>query len=196
MNNEVFGYGRVSTIQQHLDRQTELFKRLEIPEKNILTEKLSGTLKNRPALDTLKNRLRKGDTVYIESYSRLGRSVKNLINEIEWFNDNGIRLISDKEKFDTESSSGQLMLNIMLAFSQFERDLIVERTQEGKRARGNNGGRKPVKAENINEALSLYDKRVPIKRICEITKMSQGTLRKYINQRRIEKEKHNITEEN
>ncbi|MDR2571540.1 MAG: recombinase family protein [Oscillospiraceae bacterium] len=179
--SEIFGYGRVSTKQQNLDRQYDLFKKNRIPERNILMEKISGTIRDRPELDELKKRVRSGDIVYIESYSRLGRSVKNLIAEIEWFTENGVRLVSDKENFDTDSSSGQLMLNIMLAFAQFERDLIVERTQEGKRVRGIKGGRKPKSKEEIEYAQALYDsKRYSIPTVLKMANMSEKTFRKYI----------------
>ena len=176
-----FGYGRVSTKQQNIDRQIDLFNDLEIPKENIYIEKISGTIKNRQELNRLKETLREGDEVFIESYSRLGRSIKNLIEEIEWFNDKGIRLVSNKENFDTKSSSGKLMLNIMLSFSQFERDLIVERTMEGKRSRGRYGGRPRKSQKEIDFVQKLYDsKDYSIREICQMGNMSEKTLRKYI----------------
>jgi len=176
-----FGYSRVSTSHQHIDRQIDLFKKLEIPKENIYVEKLSGTIKNRPELNKLKSILREGDEIYIESYSRLGRSIKNLLEEIEWFNDKGIRLVSDKENFDTEKSTGKLMLNIMLSFSQFERDLIVERTLEGRRSRGKYGGRPKKTQKEIEFVQKLYDsKEYSIKEICQMGNMSEKTLRKYL----------------
>jgi len=184
-----FGYGRVSTTQQNMDRQIDLFDRLEIPKDNIYVEKLSGTIKNRPELTKLKSTLRQGDEVYIESYSRLGRSLKNLLEEIEWFNDKGIRLVSDKENFDNSTSSGKLMLNIMLSFCQFERDLIVERTLEGRRSRGRYGGRKSKTQKEIDFVQKLYDsKDYSIQEICQMGNMSEKTLRKYLKS---DKEKDN-----
>ncbi len=87
-------------------------------------------------------RMSPGDTVVIESLSRLGRSTKDLIELMELFNTKGIHLISLKENIDTGSSTGKLLFTLMSALAQFERDLISERTVEGlkaARARGRMG---------------------------------------------------------
>ena len=68
----------------------------------IYQEKMSGTKKNRPELDKMLNSLQPGDTVVVESLSRLGRSVKNLTELMERFNSDRIRLVSLKETIDTQ----------------------------------------------------------------------------------------------
>jgi len=156
--NHTYGYARVSTQQQDLHRQLDMIKKYNCTE--ILTEKISGTKINRPELDRLKDKVRKGDTLVIESFSRLGRSTKDLIELVDYFESKNVKLISIKENFDTTTPHGKLMLTVFQAFSQFERDLIVQRTKEGlesARARGRKGGRPKVKSKYIEKALNLYE---------------------------------------
>ena len=92
MSNYVYGYARVSTQQQELNRQIDLLKNENCNE--ILTEKITGTKASRPELERLKDKLRPGDTVIVESFSRLGRSTKDLIDLVNYFEKNNIKLIS------------------------------------------------------------------------------------------------------
>ncbi|MFK8812493.1 recombinase family protein, partial [Escherichia coli] len=82
-------------------------------------------------LNRLKDKIRPGDTVIVESFSRLGRSTKDLIDLVTYFEEHHVKLVSLKENFDTSTPHGRLMMTVFQAFSQFERDLIVERTKEG-----------------------------------------------------------------
>ncbi|NSW39743.1 recombinase family protein, partial [Bacillus sp. Xin1] len=130
------------------------------------------------------DKIRPGDTLVVESFSRLGPSTKDLIELVEYFESKGVKLISIKEQFDTNTPQGKLMLTVFQAFSQFERDLIVQRTQEGlesARARGRVGGRPRVKDSFIQRALTLYDsKEYSIQEIVNMTGISQATLYRYI----------------
>lgn len=183
--NYRYGYARVSTQQQDLNRQLDLLKQRDCNE--ILTEKISGTKNDRPELIRLKDKVRAGDVIIIESFSRLGRSTKDLIELVECFENKGVKLISIKENFDTTTPQGKLMLTVFQAFSQFERDLIAQRTKEGlesARARGRRGGRPKVKANTIGKALKLYDsKEYSINEIVGMTRISQATLYRYIRKR-------------
>ncbi len=185
MNPYVYGYVRVSTQQQDLIRQLDLLKNYKCTE--ILTEKISGTKLDRPELNRLKDKVRSGDTLIVESFSRLGRSTKDLIELVEYFENKEVKLISLKESFDTNTPQGKLMLTVFQAFSQFERDLIAQRTKEGlesARARGRKGGRPTVKEKHIEKALNLYDsKQYSISEIVEMTGISQATLYRYIRKR-------------
>jgi DNA invertase Pin-like site-specific DNA recombinase len=178
-----YGYARVSTQQQDLNRQIDQLEQYNCTE--ILTEKMSGTKSNRPELLRLKDKTRPGDTVVVESFSRLARSTKDLIELVEHFEKNNIKLISIKENFDTHTPQGKLMLTVFQAFSQFERDLIVQRTKEGlasARARGRKGGRPRVKEKDITKALKLYNsQQYSIREITEMTGISQATLYRYIS---------------
>lgn len=180
--NYIYGYARVSTQQQDLIRQLDMLKKYNCTE--ILTEKMSGTKADRPELTRLKDKIRPGDTLVVESFSRLGRSTKDLIDLVEYFQSKEVKLISIKENFDTYTPQGKLMLTVFQAFSQFERDLIVQRTKEGlesARARGRKGGRPKVKDKNIDKALKLYNsKEYSISEIVEMSGISQATLYRYI----------------
>ena len=120
----------------------------------------------------------------MESFSRLGRSTKDLIDLVSYFEEHGVKLVSLKENFDTRTPHGRLMMTVFQAFSQFERDLIVERTKEGlksARARGRKGGRPRVNKRDIERALKLYESQVySIKEITEMTGISKATLYRYL----------------
>src|SRR5699024_3948562 len=182
MSEYIYGYARVSTREQDLSRQIDLLRQYNCNE--ILTEKITGTKTDRPELDRLKDKARPGDIVVVESFSRLGRSTKNLIDLVNYFEENNIKLISNKEDFDTSTPQGKLMMTVFQAFSQFERDLIVERTKEGlksARARRRKGGRPKVKQKQIEKAIKLYkSKEYSVREIEEMTNISRATLYRYL----------------
>jgi len=183
MPRYIYGYARVSTQQQDLSRQVDLLETYNCNE--ILTEKMTGTKADRPELDRLKDKLRPGDMVVVESFSRLGRSTKDLIDLVNYFEDHDVKLVSNKENFDTSTPQGRLMMTVFQAFSQFERDLIVERTKEGlksARARGRKGGRPTVDQKAITKAIKLYHtEEYSVKEIEEMTGISKATLYRYLN---------------
>lgn len=187
-----YGYGRVSTDRQCLDRQTDLFTKHGISERYVFMEKMTGTKSNRPQLERLKDELREGDTLYIESLSRLGRSTKDLLDLIKFFQDKGVTLISAKENIDTSTAMGTFITHFMCALSEFERNLTVERTQEGlkaARARGRKGGRPKVNQKDLETAISLHNsKKHSIAEICKRCGISQGTLYNAINERKAKTE--------
>ena len=157
MKNFVFGYARVSTEQQNLDRQLDMLQKYGVDF--IYNEKMTGTKRNRPELEKLLERLTEGDTVVVESLSRLSRSTKDLIWLIETFNSKGVNLVSLKESIDTTTSTGKLLFTLMSALAQFERDVLADRTKEGlvaARARGRKGGRKPINSDSVSKAVKLY----------------------------------------
>lgn len=183
MSGYVYGYARVSTQHQELNRQIDLLEQQNCNE--ILTEKMTGTKVSRPQLDRLKDKLRPGDTVVVESFSRLGRSTKDLIELVNYFEEHDVKLVSLKENFDTTTPQGRLMMTVFQAFSQFERDLIVERTKEGlksARARGRKGGRPKANQRDVERALKLYHTReYSVKEITEMIAISRATLYRYLD---------------
>lgn len=178
MKNFVFGYARVSTEQQNLDRQIDMLEKYGVDR--IYNEKMTGTKRNRPELEKLLERLTEGDTVVVESLSRLGRSTKDLIWLMETFNEKGVNLVSLKESIDTTSSTGKLLFALMSAIAQFERDVIADRTREGiasARARGRKGGRPKSNPEKLKMAVKLYNsKQYSIKEIEDMTGIKKDTL--------------------
>lgn len=178
MKNFIFGYARVSTDAQNLDRQLDALKKYGVDV--IYNEKMTGTKKDRPELNKMIERMTEGDTVVIESLSRLGRSTKDLIELTELFKSKGVRLVSLKESIDTESSTGKLLFTLMSALAQFERYTIADRTREGlrsARARGRTGGRPKVNSDDVKKAVKLYNTRqYSVKEIEELTGVKKSTL--------------------
>lgn len=180
----IFGYARVSTIDQHLERQIDKLNEYGIDR--LFNEKITGTKRDRPELKRMLEQLREGDTVVIESLSRLGRSTKHLVELMEKFNSMGVNLVSLKENIDTTTATGKLVFNIFASISQFERDIISERTKEGlksARTRGRSGGRPRKNSSKVELALKMYDsKEYSISEIIEATGLSKTTLYRYINE--------------
>lgn len=186
-------YGRISDEKQNLDRQYDWFKENGIPDENIYMEAMSGTIKHRPELDKVKNVVREGDNLYIESLTRLGRSTKDLLSLIEYFDLKKVRIVSQKENVDTSTPTGKMITQLMCVLSEFERDLMFQRTKAGMesaRARGKWGGRAPKSKKDIETAIKMYDekddngnKKWSISEICKATSMTNPTLYKYINAR-------------
>ena len=178
MKNYIFGYARVSRDTQNLDRQIDILKKYGVDK--IYNEKMTGTKKDRPELNKLLDRMSEGDTVVIESLSRLGRSTKDLIELTELFKNKGVNLVSLKENIDTTTSTGKLLFTLMSAIAQFERDVIADRTREGlqaARARGRKGGRPRVNVDDIRKAVKLYrTTQYTIKEIEELTGVKRSTL--------------------
>ena len=188
MNGYIYGYARVSTQYQELNRQLDLLAQQNCNE--ILTEKVTGTKASRPELDRLKDKLRPGDTIVVESFSRLGRSTKDLINLVTYFEEHEVKLISLKENFDMTTPQGRLMMTVFQAFSQFERDLIVERTKEGlhsARVRGRKGGRPKVNRRDAKRAIKLYKGgQHSVREVTEMTGISKATLYRYLKEENID----------
>lgn len=122
-------YIRVSTVEQNEDRQFKAMESLGIDK--YFTEKVSAKDTNRPQLKAMLDYVREGDTVYIKDFSRLARSTKDLLELVEHFNNKKVHLISLKENIDSSTSSGKLMLTMIGAIYQFERENILERQREG-----------------------------------------------------------------
>lgn len=156
------GYARVSTQDQNLDRQLDNLKAAGC--ERIFNEKMTGTKSDRPELRTMLLTLRSGDILVIDSFSRLSRSTKDLLDLVEKLTAMGVHLVSLKENLDTTTATGKLMLTMLSALSQFERDLIAERTIDGlkaARARGRSGGRpKKGTIKDREQALAMYNANV------------------------------------
>ena len=167
-------YIRTSSLKQNTDRQHEIAKNY-IPDV-IYEEKISGVSKNRPQLDLMISECKSGDTVIVESWSRLARSMKDLISIVDTLKEKNVELISDKEQIDTSTPTGQLMFHIMAALSQFERDILIQRTQEGLAASKNKGGRPNVDKTKIDTALDLHAlNKYSVNQICKQSGISRAT---------------------
>lgn len=189
------GYARCSTLDQNLDWQIDALMKEGCDR--IFQEKFTGTRKDRPELLRMMDMLREGDTVIICELTRLSRSVKDLFDLVEQVEKAGANIKSLKEPWlDTTTPQGRLLFTIFSGVSQFERELIRERTMEGlasARARGRMGGRPGKDKKIVEQALTLYDsKAYSVDEISKTTGISRATLYKYVNLRK-EKIVHSST---
>lgn len=152
----IIGYARVSTQDQDYSRQIEALT--AAGAKPIYREKISGARADRPQLAKLMASLKPGDVVVVTKLDRLGRSTRELLDLIERISKAGasFRSLGDP-LWDTSSSQGRLLSTLLAAIAEFERDLIRERTGEGRKRAMANGvrfGRKPkLSAFQRQEAL-------------------------------------------
>ena len=118
--------------------------------ERVFIDKISGKNTNRPALQEMLTFIREGDVLVVESYSRLARSTVDLLKIVEELNERNIGFISHKEKIDTTTPQGRLMLTIFAGIYQFERECMLQRQREGiaiAKADGKYKGRKPIEVD-------------------------------------------------
>ena len=150
-------YIRVSTIEQNEARQKAALQKYCIDRWFI--EKASGKDMNRPMLQEMLEYIREDDVVYVEEFSRLGRSTADLLATVRKIEDAGARFVSLKEQFDTTTPAVRLQMTMMAAIAEFERDMILERQREGiaiAKAAGKYKGRKEITVPNIGEYYEKY----------------------------------------
>lgn len=139
------GYARVSTAEQNLDLQIDALKGAACDE--IRQEKISSRVAERPELDALWNFLREGDELIVYKLDRIARSTRELLDRLDELAQRGVALKSLNEPWaDTTSASGKLIVTIFAGIAEFERELIHQRTSDGRvaaMARGVKFGRKP-----------------------------------------------------
>ena len=128
----VYGYARVSTYKQDYSDQVDELVKNGVPAENIYAEKYTGTKKDRPEFTKLKNKLVGGDELVVAKLDRLGRKTSDVINFLDTCGKRDITVnILNMGKLDN-TPNGKLMRNIVSAFAEYERDMIVNRMAEGK----------------------------------------------------------------
>lgn len=154
----LIGYARVSTVEQNVGLQLDALKTAGV-ERVFVDEGVSGSVSSRPELDKCMEVLRSGDTLVVWRLDRLARSLRNLLELVEFHSANGVHLRSLTESIDTSSASGRLVLSVFGALAEFERSLIIERTQAGlaaARLRGAKIGRPTaMSAGQVEQAKTL-----------------------------------------
>lgn len=187
----IFGYARVSTSSQNIENQITLLK--EKGCEKIFTDIASGVREDRAGLKEMISQLRKDDVILVYKTDRIFRSLKNMIDLIEQFNQKGVLFKSITEPaFDTTSANGKFIIQIFGAVAEFERNLISERTKsglDGARRRNKLLGRpKGPSQESIEKyqyAKHLYDnKNIPIEKACKQAGISKATFYRIENNKK------------
>jgi DNA invertase Pin-like site-specific DNA recombinase len=155
-----YGYARVSTDDQNLNLQLDALNSAGC-EGRIFTDKLSGKTRKRPGLEELLSQIGTGDTLTVWRLDRIGRNFRDLVDIADELRERGANLVSLSEGIDTSSSIGEVIYRLMIVFADFERKVIVERTNAGlaaAKARGIKLGRKPKlsvrKLAELKQALA------------------------------------------
>ena len=155
-----WGYGRVSTRDQHTEAQHDALVAADVDPGFIYVEKASTRLTVRPELEKLRKMLRPGDVLVVTKVDRLARSLLDLISIADDLRAQGVKLEVLSGTFNRDDPMGEAFFQMTGVFAQLERDLIRQRTNEGleaARARGCTGGRKAKLTEaQANEVRRLY----------------------------------------
>jgi DNA invertase Pin-like site-specific DNA recombinase len=149
------GYVRVSTVEQNEARQVEALEKFDV--EKWYSEKVSGKDTKREQLQQMLDYVRAGDEIYVMDFSRLSRSVSDLLDIVELLNKKGVKLVSLKENLDTSTPTGKLMLTMIGAIAEFERMNILERQKEGIAIAKRNGKYKGRKEKELNNFGEVYE---------------------------------------
>jgi len=186
-----YGYARISTRDQSLNLQIDALKKSGC--ERIYKEVAKGAKTDRPKLNELLSIIKPKDSLVIWKLDRLGRSLQHLVKMFNDLINNGIDIISLQDPIDTSTAQGKLMFNIFSSLAEFEKDLIIERTNAGlsaARARGRCGGRpKGLSKKSMEKARAaemLYNqKNLTAIQISEQLGISKTTLYKYLKIRNV-----------
>ena len=176
----IIGYARVSTQDQSLDRQIDALVAAGVDKRSIYMEKITGTKRSRPELDRMLKDLQPGDTIIVAELTRLSRSTQDLIGIVTQVEAAGASIRSLKESWlDTTTPQGRLLYAIFAGLSQYERDIIAERTKEGlaaAKARGRVGGRPSRRSGKEETVMILRDAGKTVDEIVKATGLSRTSV--------------------
>ncbi|MBI9013889.1 MAG: recombinase family protein [Clostridiales bacterium] len=180
-----FGYARVSTNKQDLDAQIEALKAVGVHSSDIYKEEISSRIKKRPKFEEVMNVMEPGDMLVVFKLDRIGRSLKELIDIVEKINEKecNIKTLSGNHVIDTTTAQGKLFFSLLAAFSEYERELIRERTilgLENAKAKGIKLGRKNVlSTSEIEDFGRMLNTNMKVKEICELMGISKSSYYRY-----------------
>lgn len=179
----IYGYERVSTKGQAKDGNSLEVQEKELREAGaevIFKDVYTGMVTDRPELDRLISLVQEGDTIVVTKLDRVARSVVQGVELIEEINSKGVKVNILNMGVIDNTPTGKLIRNVMLSFAEFERDMIVQRTQEGKRIARldpnyREGRPKKYGKKQIEHALQLLETKT-YRQVTEMTGISKATL--------------------
>lgn len=183
VSGHLLGYARVSRADQNLERQRDALRAAGCV-RLFVDDGVSGAQRDRPGLDELLAYAREGDVIVVQALDRLGRSTRNLLELVDSLTAGSIGLQILNLGVDTRTPAGQLVLTVMAALSQMERDQLRERTLDGlaaARARGRIGGRPPaLSKEQIVAARRMKEAEESVASIARVLGVSERTVRRVV----------------
>ena len=191
---KTYGYCRVSSADQNENRQLDAMDALKIPREQVFVDKQSGKNTARPGLQKLLSKIKRGDTVIVESVSRFARNTRDLLDLIDKLTAKGVEFVSQKEHIDTSTPTGKFMLTVFGAVAELERGYTLQRQAEGivaARARGIKFGR-PIKKppENFTELVKLWERgKLSLNDVLKQTDLKEATFYRRLREHRLMKRK-------
>ena len=187
----VFGYARVSTLDQSLNLQMDALLKEGVRKENIYTDKVSSTVQERKSLNKLWDFVRSGDTIIVWKLDRLARSLIHFTKLMTELEAKGVKFKSITEPFiDTtkQSSHTNFLINMFAALAQLERDIIIERTKAGLESAQQRGivlgAPKGLSKKNQQKAVLceeyFKEGKLTVSQICSQLKISRATYYKYL----------------
>ena len=190
----LFGYARVSTSQQSLANQVKALQIEGVESHRIFSDKVSGCDLDRPGLGLLHLKGEQGDVILVKNLDRLGRDTADMIQLIKEFDENGVAIRFLDDGISTEGTMGKMVVTILSAVAQAERERILERTNEGRleaRAKGVSFGRKP--RINSGRVLTLRGEGLGATEIAKQMKIGRSTVYKILHEdTRRKKQKYSV----
>ncbi len=179
----LFGYARVSTSQQSLDLQIQALRAKGVKPSRIFTDKATGANVDRNGLNLLRVKVEEGDVVLVKKLDRLGRDTSDMIQLIKEFEEMGVAIRFLDDGISTEGTMGKMVVTILSAVAQAERQRILERTNEGRieaKSKGVKFGRK--RSISRNQLKALIEKRVGASEIARQMKIGRSTVYKLMQE--------------
>ena len=178
----LFGYARVSTSRQALDGQVRVLQEAGVKPHRIFTDQVSGRSLERPGLNTLQQKVENGDVILVRKLDRLGRNTADMIRLIQEFDQNGVAVRFLDDGITTEGTMGRMVVTILSAVAQAERERILERTNEGRleaKANGVRMGRKP--SIDRDRVLKLHRKGLGATEIARQMQIARSSVYNILN---------------
>lgn len=177
----LFGYARVSTSQQSLDIQIKALRNAGVESNRIFTDKVSGSSSDRQGLKLLSVKIEQGDVVLVTKLDRLGRDTADMIQLIKEFDAMNVAVRFLDDGISTEGTMGKMIVTILSAVAQAERQRILERTNEGRieaKAQGIKFGRK--RTIDRKKLLVLHQEGIGATKIAESMGIGRSTVYKLL----------------
>lgn len=182
----VYGYVRVSTRSQEYEIQVDMIKNFcklkDYTLLKIFEDKASGKDIDRPGFQKLmkvmEHNPQNAEIIIVTKLDRVGRSIRDLIKFVDWCGEKKLGFIAIGNNLDTTSMQGRLLFYIMSALAEYERELIAERTDAGRKKYVAEGGKlgKPMKKLNVEEIKRLVNEGVPKAKIARLMNVSRQTI--------------------